>query len=142
MLTLALALALASPATFDKAGRDAYAALRAFERVEQDAYHRPGHAWPTADQHREIVAACAVLAESVHDSLVLRYDLTKPEMGAQAHSMLLSQRSSLLKLEAHAASAPAAVQKQAAKVRRAFDKLYGLFPPVADDAHPPARGRQ
>jgi hypothetical protein len=147
VIGIMLAFVLASPQTFKKAGDDAYLALRAFEAVELQAFHTrppaPALAWPNDEQHRQIVAKCAILNENVHDSLILRFDLIKMPMSPQANSLLINQHQAVQQLDSYVDStAPADARKLMAKVRQAFEKLFSLFPGSdREDEHPPARKR-
>lgn len=133
MITLLLAFTLASPAQFHKAGNTAYTALRAFELVELVNFH--GHQkWPTAEQHTQIIAKCAILNENVHDSLILRFDMQEGEPASpQALSLLTSQHGAAEQLDSYVDStAPADARSLMAKVRQAFDKLFAMFPPPGE----------
>lgn len=129
-------LALVTPKQVAKAGDDAYYALHAFELVELTEYHAH-HRWPTDDQHRHIVADCAVAADAVHDTLILWYDIQPITIGGvlvqptspQAHSLRLAQQQAVRRLDSMVDStAPDDARKLMKKVRTAFDHLFALFP--------------
>jgi hypothetical protein len=129
MRVLTVLYALATVGQVQQAGNEAFLALRAFEMNELAAFHSQ-QIWPTGLQHQQIMATAATLQETVHDSLILRFDMT-PEMpmSPQAQSLLLHQHEAVKKLDSQVDStAPDATRALMKVVRQAFDKLLALFP--------------
>lgn len=130
MLLLAL---LASPKEFKKAGDSAFQALRNFEVVEL-ADLKAGKAWPTATEHREIVAKCAILSEAVHDSLILRMDMAPGSpVSPQALSLVRHQEQAARALSSYLdLNTDAEARLLLRKVQDAYLHLFSLFPPPTE----------
>jgi len=132
---LAALFPLAGPAApvddLDKAGRQAFAALRDFQKLELAAY-RSATRWPSSEQHQHITQQLTEAYDGLTHGLVLGLD--RPN--AQVVSFMRASQKAVdavslwvMPLDDQPA-APANVIKALAKARTAYAAVLRFFPPV------------
>lgn len=125
---------LATPAQFDKAGRDAFTALRAFQVEELRAWHA-SERWVPLEIHRGITARLAIAGEGITDSLILGADLAAGQPASpQALSLVRNVGRAVAELNGMVGPlASKRARQQMTRLQEKFAALFALFPP------PPAK---